>query len=455
MDIVPFLIEKRLLEPTRPEPSRTSSDWLVWKSEQIASYISGYDDDHWACHTPNVTRPVRNPADRVVVPYDKLPYSIQELVRSFYPGTIEVTVTEEMKKAMIICLPPGFADFEYHEYQGSMAVSVPDIFMPPGHDPYDASIIERLPGRTHPHNPSNRSTIDNDVCMCSECKHMPGFINEAWAYMHVRSWISLRLDSSIIEFNVGPHQFRPLFTCHGDYTRPYEINIPVSDKAVSDEPDVGHSYEMYGGQRYTNIRRPSLTGLLAWIGDNLNRSGTARSLRKVIVNTVSDEGNVYIRFKCDAGANLFLLFSHSPVAINKKHASVVISYHDMCMVCRAWDSFQPRPNSDYLRSRGQSDIPPVFRSIFALANMGQFLTKPNQLESPLHQNLPTMPGAVVDLIGQYLCIGASSSDDPNGAKNSMSRPVAGTNAGTWSILFLAESFDPIVLDKICEFLYKR
>jgi hypothetical protein len=454
MDIVPFLIEKRLLEPTRPEPPRTSSDWLVWKSEQDESYILGYDGDHWACHNKHVTSQVRNPVDRVVVHYDKLPDRVQEFVLSFYPDNIEVTLTEEMKKAMIICVPTGFKVIDYM-FKSLMAVYVPDIFMPPGHDPYNASIIERSPGRTHPHTPSNKSDIDN-LCMCSECKHMPGFTNEASAYSNVRGELFPGVYYTNIEFDIGPHQFRPLFNFRSCHICPYRIDIPVSQETVPVDLDVFQSYTTLGGQLYLTLWYHSLTGFLAWIGNNLNRSGTARSLRKVIVTTSTPyTETAFIRFKRDAGANLFLLFSHSPVAINKKHASVVISYHDMCMVCRAWDSFQPRPNSDYLRSRGQSDIPPVFRSIFALANMGQFLTKPNQLESPLHQNLPTMPGAVVDLIGQYLCIGASSSDDPNGAKNSMSRPVAGTNAGTWSILFLAESFDPIVLDKICEFLYKR
>jgi hypothetical protein len=443
MDIVPFLIEKKLLEPTRKEPPRTSSDWLVWKSEQIASYISGYDGDQWACYIPHVVKiPIRNPADRRVFSYDEVSPIIQDYVDGFYPDAIEVTVTEEMKEAIFICVP-NFID-----------------------------------GNTmYPKNPDGGDTINimQAVSVFVPDIHMPAFDNFGSAYMSLRGKLSVYADPSwygdfdwrgptdgynysdpIIKFNIGPHKFSILVALRNgniliedeDCRSVVKIHIPILQEAVSDEPDVSHSYMI--------DEKSSFSELLEWIGDNLNQSGDAHGSQGVVVVIYNRyQEKVFIRFKYDADANLYLLFSNTPVFINRKHASVVISYHDMCMVCRAWNSFQPRSNSDYLRSRGQSNIPPFFRPFAELAKESHFLTKPNQLKSPLHQNLPTMPGAVVDIIGQYLCIGASSSDDPNGAKNSMSRPVAGPGLGTLSTLLLDKSLDLNLLDKICEFLYKR
>jgi hypothetical protein len=208
------------------------------------------------------------------------------------------------------------------------------------------------------------------------------------------------------------------------------------------------------------IQKTSFHKFLGWIHRKTNQPGNV-CLDGIVATISYASCPIEIRFRYDAGGNLFLLFSNPWDYTGKPQASVVISYHDLHMVFNAWNSFQGRTNYDYLRrslnntevSHTARQVPhriiPILQPFEALAQASMWMTNSNETKSPLHLIMPTIPDTVVNIISQYTC----NPDNPTYVKNGTTRSVIGPGMGTFATLFLDEIYDPSILDLVGKFIY--
>jgi hypothetical protein len=403
-----------------------------------------------------------------------LPPVVQGCVLGGFPdcvilGTLPTHVTDQIiVRSMIPCLPDNTMNFIKY-----MQVTLPDLYMSPcvGQS-YDRSSIYRLPNQpVHPHTGSN---IDA-VCMCNKCKGMPKFLNQGVAWSHISGSMSVYRGNQMIKFPMtGYSDFSLPFT-NGAHSGPtVTIELPPSMERATD------------ANKVLVVKRTSFHKFLEFIRKRLTPDGKkVRSLRKVVarVKIGGIDGNIIeIRFKRDSDGNFFLLFSNPLNESKKRPASAIISYHDLHMVCSAWSSAMVRTNCDYLQrlqnvadlhptnrnKHSRQTIPPIFRPLSELARNSCFLIRTNESESPMHQMLPHIPSAVIDIIGQYCCIANTGTPkyvvDMDGisranleykpsSNTSTTIPVAGYGLGSFSTLFLDKLYDPKILERIASFLF--
>jgi hypothetical protein len=419
-----------------------------------------------------------------IIPFGDLPQQVQEAVLREFPQCVvfdslpDHLTSQIIVRSLIPCPTGTNTGFSNHMedclFIKHMEVTLPDLYMKPcTRMPYDSNSIYYLPKQPiHHHDNSNISNIDS-VCMCKMCRNMPGFPNEGFAFQSISDNANYRgVNHQTVEFRITPYArfILPFVQSIGSV-----VTIEMPTKDVNADTTI--------------FKRTSFHKFLEFIRKTINLDRKKiRSLRKVIarMSNPRTDGVIEIRFKRDAAGYLFLLFSNPLGSAKKSPASVVISYHDLRMVCGAWNSTMIRPNVEYLRDRQivtgthpynimqptsrqiAHTIPPIFRPLDQLARLSCFLTTVDESRSPLHITLHYIPSAVVDIIGQYCCITNSGtprflvdvdgSSNPNPAYDPSSDstttvPVAGYGMGSFSTLFLNELYDPSLLEEISSFLF--
>jgi hypothetical protein len=406
---------------------------------------------------------------------------VQRVVMRHFPPCVafdtcpDKIIDQIIVLSMIPCLPNTVPMFIKH-----MRVTVPDLYMEPCcRVPYDSSIIYQLPQQpVHPHNSNGGSNID-PVCMCKMCKRMPGFPTEGDAWLAISGEMGSYSGRQVIEFPMTKYSRFILPFTHGAKSEPtVAIELPPNMLNASD------------GLNTPIVQRTSFHKFLEFIRKRLNLDGKkVRSLRKVVARATTAgpySSEFEIRFKRDSAGNLFLLFSNPLGDAKKMPASAVISYHDLRMVCSAWNSAMVRPNCDYVqrlqiiagvypKNRKKPSprqipqtMPPIFRSLDQIARSTSFITATDESKSPLHQMLPGIPATVIDIIGQYCCIAntgtpkylvdvdgtshANPTYDPS-SDTTTTVPVAGHGLGSFSTLFLDKLYDPSILNEIASLLF--